>query len=932
VPLRLAITAFFLVSGATALVYQVIWVRMLGLVVGHSIFAVSTVVATYMAGLGLGARLGGDRAGRVRRPLMGYGLLEVGIGLFALASPAVLGLSRSVMGLGGAEGSVAVTLLVAMVALLLPTTCMGATLPLITRWYARDEATLGRDMGWLYAINTTGAFLGAGIAGFALLPWLGQPASLHLAAGVNIVVGLCAMALGSRVPLAPTRAAPIAAVTEAAAPPISPLVARAVLVSFAVSGAAALVNQVAWNRAFGLFTGSTTYAFSLIVCAFIAGLALGGHLFARVVDATPDRPRLLALLNLGIALTSALLIPIQGWLPLWLIEPIAARSGSFASTQIFVFGVLFALLLLPTVLMGGTYTVATRALAGSPDDAPRVIGLAYGWNTGGAIVGSLVGGMVLIPLLQLSGALWTAVALNLVAAAVLLGRERPIAWALPLLALVGALGASPWNERVMNLAPHMYAQDLANDPAMLARMTQSGSLLFHEEGVGATVTVIQRDSGARVLRINGKTDASTLVDRLTQGVLGSLPGLLADSRDDALIIGLGSGMTLAALLDQPVKDVDVIELLPEVIAGAEQFGELMDFPLQDPRVHMHLGDGRHWLERTEARYDVVSSQPTNMFVSGISTLFTQEAFASMRSGLKPGGVAGVWVQGYLLRSEDFRTVLATFLAVFPETHLWNAGEHDFLLTGHTGPLSLDAGELTARLGALSQSRTARWTGLESLPDLQRHYLLGPEALAELVKGGRIHTDRDPFLEFHAPRGLYGGEELFDVATMLNRRSLLPIAGMAPGLAEVLERRRQSTLLLDRLALGGSVEQLDAGFALDPGHAAVRLRLAQLLHERAIGRGRSGDLAGAEADARRALTLEPLALQTHKLLATSLALAGRTEEAVATVRAAAQEQPWNPYAHLAVAEVLAGVGRVAEAESALSEVRRLDPELPELPEP
>lgn len=928
--LRLAITLFFLVSGATALVYQVIWVRMLGLVVGHSIYAVSTVVATYMAGLGLGARLAGDRADRFARPLMGYGILEVGIGVFALASPAVLSLCRGVVGLGGDEGSVAVTLVVAMIALLLPTTFMGATLPLITRWYARDEATLGRDMGWLYAINTTGAFLGAGLAGFALLPGLGQPTSLHLAAGMNVAVGLLAMVLGAKVPLAPSRegAAPQPeAVREVA---ISPAVARAVLISFALSGTAALVNQVAWSRSFGLFTGSTTYAFSLIVCAFIAGLALGGHLFARIVDTSADRPQLLGLVNLGIALTSALLIPVQGWLPLWLIKPIAARAGSFEATQFFVFGVLFALVLLPTVLMGGTYTVATRALAGSPDDAPRMIGRAYAWNTGGAILGSLVGGMVLIPVLQLSGALWTAVALNLLAAAVILGQHRKIAWALPAIALVGALGAAPWNERIMNLAPHMYARDLADNPTELRRMTESGSILFHQEGVGATVTVIQRATGARVLRINGKTDASTLVDRLTQGVVGSLPVLLAEQQEDALVIGLGSGMTLAATLDHPLKGVDAIELLPEVIAGAEQFGELMNFPLKDERVNLHLGDGRHWVERTERRYDVVSSQPTNMFVSGISTLFTQEAFEAMRRGLEPGGVALVWVQGYLLRDEDFRTVLRTFLEVFPEAHFWNAGAYDFALTGHLGPLELDAAELERRIQALRGSRTDRWTGLRGVEDLQRHYLVGPESLAAIAGDVRVHRDRDPFLEFHAPRGLYGGEGLLDVAALLARREALPLGGTSPELTEALADRLATTKALDRISLEGTVEELIDALKTDPGHPFARIRLARLLHTRALGRAQDNDLAGAERDARRTLQLEPLALQTWKLLATVQGVAGRPQDAVATLTQAVETQPWNPYAHLALAEASLAVGDADAAQAAMAATAALDPDLPELP--
>lgn len=911
-PLRLAITLFFLLSGATALVYQVIWVRMLGMVVGHSVLAIAVVVATTMAGLGLGARLAGGVARRSGRPLVGYGLLEAAIGLFALASPTLLHLVGAVPVVGTAQ------LLLGGLALLPPTLAMGATLPMLTAWYARDGASLGRDMGWLYAVNTTGAFVGAGLAGFALLPTFGQPATLVGAAAVNLAVGAGAIALGRVQPLAP-RDAP-AAPTAAAAPPVA-APPRALLAAFALSGGAAMVNQVAWNRGFSLFTGSTTYAFSLIVCAFIAGLAIGGYALSRVVDRVSDRAGLLAGLNVGIAASAAVLVPIIGELPLWLLEPLAARADSFAATQLFVFAVLFLLVWVPTLLMGGTYPVVTRALTDDPDEAPAQVGRAYAWNTVGAIIGSLSAGLLLIPTLGLRRTLWLAVSLNLLAAALLLARRRPVALVLPALGVAAMLAAPPWNPRHMNLAPHMYARDLVGDPARLAEFRDGGSVQFHQDGLGATVTVLQRASGAQVLRINGKTDASTEDDRLTQGFLGSLPLLLAEGNDDVLVIGLGSGMTLAGTLAFDTERVTVVELLPEVIDGAREFGGMLGDPLADPRVQIVQDDGRHLLVREPERYDVISSEPTNLFISGMSTMFTVEAFTTMRDRLEPGGVVLVWIQGYLLFDEDFRTVARTFQSVFPEAHLWSASPHDLVFTGHLQPLVLDADRISARLATPAAAQAAAWTGLSTYADLQRHYLMGPDALAALAGPGPLHTDADPFLEFTAPRALFAQDGLLDTRALMARRELL---ADDPALAA----RRDAARRIEAAALDGDLDALEAALVDDPHHAFGRERRARLRFERALRDARAGDLAAAHDSAMQVVTLAPGALPGWQLLAMIRAQSGDRDGAIAAHDAACRANPWSPYAHLNRGRFLASIGELPQAQAALDAALALDPALPE----
>jgi spermidine synthase len=935
------ISAFFLISGGTALVYQVIWVRILGLIVGHSTLAIATVVATYMAGLGLGASIAGRRADRVARPLFAYGLLEAAIGVFALLSPTILRLLTPLTSLidTGPLAHLA-PLFAGGLALLPPTIAMGATLPLLTSWYARDNRHLGRDMGWLYAINTTGAFLGAGLAGFVLLPHLGQPLSLAGAATANLAIAVGAMLLGRRpeTPAGLSDDLGTPAPLEADSARVRDARPRLILIAFALSGCAAMVNQVAWSRSFSLFTGSTTYAFSLIVCAFIAGLALGGHLLSTIVDRVADRVALLAALNVAIAGGSALLIPIIGELPLWLLEPLAQRADSFLATQAFLFGLLFLLVFLPTLMMGGTYAVTTRLLSHSAADAPAQVGRAYAWNTSGAIVGSLATGLLLIPLLELRGTLCLAVAVNLIAAAVLLAPRTRLAWALPAIGGIALLTTPAWNPRHMNLAPHLYARDLMADPTALEEFANSGSIRFHEEGLGATVTVIQRSSGTRVLRIDGKTDASTEVDRLTQGILGSLPLLLSKRAEDVLLIGLGSGMTLASALEFPVSSVRTAELLPEVIRAATAFGEVLGHPLDDSRSEVVLADGRHLLQTDTSTYDVISSQPTNLFISGMSTMFTAETFEAMRGRLRPGGTTLVWLQSYQLRDADFRTVLATFLSVFPEAHLWSASPFDLMLTGHLGPLSIDPSEVNRRLGQLRSERLAEWTGLSTFVDLQRHYLLGPAALANLAVGARIQHDRDPFLEFTAPRALYDDAVLLDIGRLIAGRRLLPLAQTQHGatepsseeaIEELLVRRLEATLAIERAILAGDGPRLDLAHRSDPGNAFGRGAIARQLFRSAVDALQRGDLSAAKEQSLRGLALTPDALPFWSLLVQVHHQQGDIPAAIAALEAAIRQQPSNPYPHLEKASYLGQIGRTEEANEALRRVREIDPALPEL---
>jgi len=308
-----------------------------------------------------------------------------------------------------------------------------------------------------------------------------------------------------------------------------------------------------------------------------------------------------------------------------------------------------------------------------------------------------------------------------------------------------------------------------------------------------------------------------------------------------------------------------------------------------------------------------------------------ETFESMRDALEPGGVAGVWFQGYLMSEEDFQTALRTFQTVFDEAHLWNAGLFDFLVTGHMSPLVVDTTVVGRRLEGVSAGQARDWAGLREPIDLQRHYLMGPQSLRAYVGPGPVQRDRDPFLEFTAPHALYDETHRLDLLSLLARRELLPFDPQGEGVptVEAFEARRQTSTAIERAILTGTFEDLLDTMHADVGHPAGRQRLAHLMHARALEMFQQGRPEEAREVAESVITLEPSAYPAWLLSARIAAAQSEPDRALEILRDGRDLQPWNVYAHLELGRYAIAVGRTHEGWKAIEEARRLDSELPEL---
>lgn len=750
--------------------------RLIGEVFGNSVFATATVLAAFMGGLAIGSFAGGRIADRRTDRVRLYGLLEIGIGVYALLLPHLLALATPLyatvyQSAGGTSPQlILIRAVVCFAILVVPTTFMGATLPLLLRHFIQDLRGLGQTVGVVYATNTFGAVAGCVAAGFVLMPRFGLSRSLLVAAVINAAVGIIAIVFLQETPRTDEERATD---TPGDAPPVlrtyPSIEGRAALAAFAISGFAAMADEVALFRAFALIIGSTTYAFSLMLTAFIFGIGLGSLFLARGVRQDRDLVEGAGLVQAGIAASCFVMVLLIGELPTWTVAAIGRFQGSFTMLQVSEFVLLFLILLIPTSLMGVMFPLTTAIWTRSADRIGRSSGEAYFVNTLGAILGSLMGGFLLLPFLGVQKTILAGALLNLAASATIFAvrsgveisvRARQVG-AIAVLGVAAALVMPAWDLQKMTSGPYLYAARRAGGPPAGARSIvaktarDQGKVVYHRDGFAATVTVKKSPSGATVLMVNGKVDASSVWDVRTQKLLGHIPMLLHPDPKRVLVIGLGSGMTLGAVMTHEPDSAESVEISPEVVEAAElHFSPFNNDCLKNPRTRQIIGDGRNHVLLTNRTYDVISSQPSSPWIAGIGSLFTREFWEACRLRLGDDGVMCQWLQAYQVTPKNFRLVLRTFRLVFPHMTLWFSNRTDIVLIGSNRPLSVDLRRLRERAGKPDVRDDLRRCQIWRPLDIFGHFIAGPDEVKRLAGDGALHTDDNARLEFDMPRTLY----------------------------------------------------------------------------------------------------------------------------------------------------------------------------------
>ncbi len=961
---RPALFLLFALSGAASLVYETLWLRTLVLTFGSTVFALGTILAAFMGGLAAGSLIIGRATPRSTNPLRLYGLLEIGIGISALVVPFLLSGGRALtlaLFPGWRDGDALFAIVrfgVAFAILLIPTFLMGGTLPAMARHFVRHRDQLGPAGGILYFVNTTGAVLGTVVAGFFLLPSLGMTATNRVAVVTNLVVGVAALALarGARAPEedeVPASASPAAGADVAAsAGPAAPAAAAprgraiappAILVVYAVGGFGALALEVLWTRSLLLTLGTTVYAFSTMLSTYLLGLALGGLWGARIAKRSPAPERALAFLYGGAGLAVLIGTRFLGTLPLRYLRLQFALGLTWNTALLAKFLLAFAVMLPPTILLGAAFPVALRLFGGAARDAGAAVGRLYGANTAGSILGSLLAATLVIPLLGLEkGLVAVALVFFLISLAVLaLSRSRalPVAAGVTIAALLVNLFLPAWDQYLMRSGVYVYAARYKKiDEFLKAR--RDYEILFYQEGPEASVAVVDGQKH-RYLQINGKTDASTGKDMITQIISAHLPMFFHENPKKVLVIGLGCGATVGAVERHPVESVRCLEIAPEVVSAAQLFAQANGDALADPRLAMTIGDGRNFLLRTREVYDVIISEPSNPWIAGVGNLFTREFLLLARAHLAPGGVMCQWTNLYDLSEHDLAIMLATFSEAFPHGAIFLSHLGDVLLVGTDAAPALDFDALLARVGDERIRADLARVGIHSVYDLLANFVMTFDAIGALAPAGSpIHTDDLAQLEFSAPKNLYKDFTHDHLSRLVPLQQ--PIVPLVRGIPEdevgVAVRRAFTEAALARnlflqgtLAAGSgdialAIESLRRAHGLAPMEENIAESLAEFLALEGDAVAGAGDLDGAAArfteaaaaaprDGRypyylgrvlaakepdraielfaASLSLDPKLFEARRTFALTLAARGRDREADQQFRILAEDRPDDP---------------------------------------
>ncbi|HYC22048.1 MAG TPA: fused MFS/spermidine synthase [Candidatus Bathyarchaeia archaeon] len=676
---RRALFILFFVSGACGLVYEVVWMRILSLTLSVTTYAVTTVLCAFMAGLALGAGIAGRLADRLERPLLTYGLTELGVAATGLAAPGILfGLGPAYVWIHaqlGGEGIAfsAARFLLAAALLLLPCTLMGATLPLLVRAVIGDRGTVGLGAGALYAANTLGAVAGCIAAGFAMIPALGLRATSAVAACLNAGVGLAAIWL-DRNPARVARHAGGEPSLAAGAQPDRPTIGSVPIVvpaaassaallgalAFGASGFTALGYEVLWTRALQQFTHNSTYAYTGMLAMFLLGIGAGSAGGARLADRLRAPLVAIGVLEIGVGMSVIVSLVLYTRLLDWIPAATSALGGlgSWPRALALIFSVAGVILLPTTLLFGAIFPFVARAVVESMHALGRRIAVAYTINTLGSIFGALLVGFLFLPVTGMRTSFVVLIAINLAVGAVVVtyAARRALAVAAAAVAIAGLSLA------VVGLPSDLFKQ------VFLARY---GKLLLYREQVTDTVMVTENPRGQRMIRYadgRGTAGTSTVSEDRSYTHIAML---LHPEPRRVLNICFGVGNSLASVVQYPIERVDCVELSPGVVYAAPFFRSTNRDVLSDPRVHLTIADGRNYLLVSPDRYDVIRLDPPELHTAGVVNLYTREFFELAREHLAPGGIFSIWVNIVYTPEADVKTILRTVSAVFPYVSVWH---------------------------------------------------------------------------------------------------------------------------------------------------------------------------------------------------------------------------------------------------------------------
>jgi len=792
---RFFIYALVFATGAAGLMYQVAWHKYLGRLLGSDSMATAIILAAFLGGLSMGYVLCGRFTTRVKNCFRTYGLLEGVIGGWGLLFPYLF--SAVEAGTGSWSFAPPVTIVLqgfACTVMLtgIPTLCMGATIPFLTRGLSATLAAASRVHARIYAINTAGAFLGSLAAGFFLIPSMGLPLTVQTAAFLNLGAALFFLLTRNTA----ARASGDTADSNAHDPqaPPSPYPAGVLYGIAFISGMYVMSLENVFIRLTGICLGSSSYSYAMIVAVFVLAIAAGSY---GVGMKKEIKPRSLCINQLLITLClAALYVGIDTWPYGAHLIRIASQSNEagFWVYYLLVFLSLCSVLLLPVALMGATVPLVFNELKKDLHHVGHHSGVLFSWNTAGNLAGSLTGGIVLYRFLDTDGVFTCTVFLaagSACLAARFISTRLLAVCSVVCVGVLTLLFYQPLYDESRFVfgtfrIRHILDSSLQGPRAFFSSFTKKHKVLFHRDGPFASVSVVEGPSGgsfdraSRAIFINGKSDSDTTGDIYTLRLSAHLPALLARHRKSVLVIGLGTGVTAGELtLYDDITRIDVAEISPTVVDALPLFSPFNYSVSNDPRINIHVGDAFRLLRNSGRTWDIIISEPSNPWVSGVDLLFTREFYRLARQHLAPSGMLLQWAQMYAADEHMLGMILATVRHVFREVRVFMSSGADLLILASDSPVTgLDISRATRTLAANSRvGASLDEINLGSVPGILVREIWSPAYITDHFSSLPVQTMDNPRLHYIAGKKFFMGKPvparfLFSTTTAAYYRDFL----------------------------------------------------------------------------------------------------------------------------------------------------------------
>ncbi len=867
----------FFLSGLSALVYQLLWMRHLGFIFGNTVYATATVLFAFMGGLAIGSHLFGRFAERLKQPVRWFAVLEWIIAAYALALPLIFTGVQHVYKFAHNHISEELVFLnplrfvIAVLILLVPTVCMGGTLPVLVRGLARDNTHFGRRLGWLYGVNTLGAVAGVFLSGFYLIPRVGLTHTNMIAVATDVLAGAGAWFLAKRF-----------RVTSEEGHRVRPRFKWSTLtfnVRFAVviatlCGFLSLALEVIWFRALILVFGSTTYSFTVMLGVFLLGMGLGAMLIAPFLDRVRSLLTLLSAMLVGIGVYTLWSLYAFDRGPEFLLEYLLRHDFSWSAMNRARFYIAVSHLAVPALLFGAVFTAATRLVRHETGSSSGATGFVYAMDTLGALLGSFAGGFILLPTLGMANSL-----LLMAVIALLVGFSSLLIWAkeqfvrglsalAAIMLLIGVLVWPPaWNPSLLSAGAFFGPFNFLRDGRLVFReMVIGDRLLFYEEALASTVSVHIGDDETKFFCVDGKTEADQSPRSMVlQRMIGHLPMLFHPNARKAVNIGLGAGVSFGALSRHPLDHLEVVEIEPAVKNAVRVWGPLNHHVLKHPEAIITINDGRNHLFATTNSYDVIAGDPFEPVMAGAAHLYTANYFQLAYDRLNDNGIMGQYLPLYELSLDDYLMIARSFVSVFPNTALFYTG-FDTILVGFKGEAHADAEVLRRNYEIPTVRESLTEIGFSSPEMILSMFVADLSQRPEFIGAGPLNTDEHPYIEFSAPRSALRYTTDENQAALLEHFTPIPdtwLEGLDEETAERLQDEHEAVRLMLRAAILRANDQTDQAYqllsqahAIAPANPVVKNEMVAMLVVSAQNLMKAGHNDEAVIQFQTALRLDP----------------------------------------------------------------------------